>query len=83
MSGGYGTRLRALSRQNYPKQFLSLFNQKSLFQQTISRVSDDSIFNPAIIIIQKFKLKNISKKMILQGLTIYMVAKKIFNELLN
>ena len=51
MSGGSGTRLWPLSRQNYPKQFLSLFNQKSLFQQTISRVSDSSIFNPAIIII--------------------------------
>ena len=51
ISGGSGTRLWPLSRQNYPKQFLSLFNQKSLFQQTISRVSDSSIFNPAIIII--------------------------------
>ena len=55
MSGGSGTRLWPLSRQNYPKQFLSLFNQKSLFQQTISRVSDSSIFNPAIIIINHRK----------------------------
>ena len=51
MSGGSGTRLWPLSRQSYPKQFLSLFNHKSLFQQTISRVSNSSIFNPAIIII--------------------------------
>ena len=55
MSGCSGTRLWPLSRQNYPKQFLSLFNQKSLFQQTISRVSDSSIFNPAIITINHKK----------------------------
>lgn len=44
LSGGSGTRLWPLSRKNNPKQFLKIFDQKSLFQQTILRnheVSDE------------------------------------------
>ena len=50
LSGGSGTRLWPLSRQSEPKQFLELFNDKSLFLQTIERVRNSKIFNPAIII---------------------------------
>ncbi len=39
LSGGSGTRLWPLSRESYPKQFLSLFNDRSLFQNTVRRVS--------------------------------------------
>jgi mannose-1-phosphate guanylyltransferase/mannose-6-phosphate isomerase len=39
MSGGSGTRLWPLSRKNKPKQFLSLFGEYSLFQNTIERLS--------------------------------------------
>ena len=39
MSGGSGTRLWPLSRKNKPKQFLSLFGEQSLFQDTLSRLS--------------------------------------------
>lgn len=39
MSGGSGTRLWPLSRKNKPKQFLSLFGEFSLFQNTIRRLS--------------------------------------------
>ena len=39
LSGGSGTRLWPLSRKLMPKQFLKLFDGKSLFQKTIERNS--------------------------------------------
>ncbi len=39
LSGGSGTRLWPLSRSNYPKQFLKLTSDASLFQQAVSRIS--------------------------------------------
>jgi len=38
LAGGSGTRLFPLSRRNLPKQFLKIWGEKSLFQQTIERV---------------------------------------------
>jgi mannose-1-phosphate guanylyltransferase len=38
LSGGSGTRLWPLSRKHYPKQFLSLINDNTLFQDTILRL---------------------------------------------
>ena len=40
LCGGSGTRLWPLSRRFMPKQFLKLFNKKSLFQLTIERNKD-------------------------------------------
>ncbi len=40
LSGGSGTRLWPLSRKLYPKQFLPLYEDKSLFQATVERVKD-------------------------------------------
>ncbi|MEN3027827.1 MAG: mannose-1-phosphate guanylyltransferase, partial [Aquificaceae bacterium] len=37
LSGGSGTRLFPLSRDRYPKQFLSIFGGKSLLQKTVER----------------------------------------------
>ncbi len=37
LAGGSGTRLFPLSREEFPKQFLQLFNTNSLFQQSILR----------------------------------------------
>ncbi len=37
LCGGSGTRLWPLSRTLMPKQFLKLFNDKSLFQLTVER----------------------------------------------
>lgn len=37
LCGGSGTRLWPLSRKNYPKQFLKLVDDTTLFQQSISR----------------------------------------------
>jgi Mannose-1-phosphate guanylyltransferase len=40
LCGGSGTRLWPLSRANYPKQFLRLFSEYSLFQEAVLRVKD-------------------------------------------
>ncbi len=50
LAGGKGNRLFPLSRENYPKQFLSLSNNKSLLQLTFERALD-IVKNPADIII--------------------------------
>jgi mannose-1-phosphate guanylyltransferase/mannose-6-phosphate isomerase len=39
LSGGSGSRLWPLSRQNHPKQFLALIGERSLFQETMRRAS--------------------------------------------
>ena len=39
LAGGGGTRLWPLSREHYPKQFLSLFGEKTLLQETLSRLN--------------------------------------------
>ena len=54
MAGGSGTRLWPLSRAGYPKQFLVLSGNSSLFQQAVSRLqglADDGIAvnAPAIV----------------------------------
>lgn len=38
LAGGSGTRLWPLSRQQFPKQFLKLFGDTTMFQQTIERL---------------------------------------------
>lgn len=40
LSGGSGSRLWPLSRASYPKQFLPLTNEKTLFQLTLDRISN-------------------------------------------
>ena len=48
LSGGSGTRLWPLSRKHYPKQFISLVNQTTLFQDTILRLPEE-MDEPTII----------------------------------
>jgi len=38
LAGGSGTRIFPLSRKNYPKQFLKIGDEKSLFQKTVERI---------------------------------------------
>ena len=45
LCGGAGTRLYPLSTIQHPKQFLKLFGDLSLFQQTFQRVSNQSLFS--------------------------------------
>ena len=50
LSGGTGSRLWPLSRETYPKQLLSLLDEKTLLQQTALRVADPLLFtNPMVI----------------------------------
>jgi mannose-1-phosphate guanylyltransferase/mannose-6-phosphate isomerase len=39
LSGGSGTRLWPLSRKSYPKQFLNLYGEGTMFQQTLKRLN--------------------------------------------
>jgi len=48
LSGGSGTRLWPLSRKLNPKQFISLINETTLFQDTILRLPKD-VANPLVI----------------------------------
>ena len=50
MCGGAGTRLWPASREVHPKQFLPLFGTRSTFQETLFRVSDETLFERPIII---------------------------------
>jgi len=48
LSGGSGTRLWPLSRKLYPKQFISLVNDTTLFQDTIMRLPKN-VTSPLIV----------------------------------
>lgn len=50
LSGGSGSRLWPLSRESYPKQFLSLASHETLLQQAALRVSDPARFKPLIVV---------------------------------
>jgi mannose-1-phosphate guanylyltransferase/mannose-1-phosphate guanylyltransferase/mannose-6-phosphate isomerase len=50
LSGGTGSRLWPLSRETYPKQLLSLLDEKTLLQQTALRVADTSLFADPMVI---------------------------------
>ena len=47
--GGSGKRLWPLSRESMPKQFVPLLGKQSTFQQTLTRVADDTLFGRPVI----------------------------------
>ena len=49
MAGGSGTRLWPLSRQLNPKQFLKLFGDKTMLQQTLQRLHGLSCSGPIVV----------------------------------
>ncbi|MDO9322610.1 MAG: mannose-1-phosphate guanylyltransferase/mannose-6-phosphate isomerase [Pseudomonas sp.] len=49
LSGGSGSRLWPLSRKQFPKQFLALTGDHTLFQQTIERLNFDGVQPPMIV----------------------------------
>ena len=51
LSGGSGTRLWPMSRKLYPKQFIPIRNNRSLFQDTVARVKDlqQGIQDPIVV----------------------------------
>ena len=52
LCGGTGTRLWPLSRKSYPKQFSKIFKGPTLFQQSLTRVSNSKKINykPPVLI---------------------------------
>lgn len=50
LSGGGGSRLWPLSREQYPKQLLPLLGEQTMIQQTVSRVAKIDGIAPAMII---------------------------------
>uniref|UniRef100_UPI0026368D19 mannose-1-phosphate guanylyltransferase n=1 Tax=Sulfurihydrogenibium sp. TaxID=2053621 RepID=UPI0026368D19 len=60
LAGGSGTRLFPLSRKNYPKQFLKIGSNKSLFQNTVLRLSPISK-DPIIITNKEYKFHVINQ----------------------
>jgi len=49
LSGGSGTRLWPLSREHYPKQFLPLTGERSLFQETLERLDGLDAAVPMVV----------------------------------
>ncbi|WP_447593257.1 mannose-1-phosphate guanylyltransferase/mannose-6-phosphate isomerase [Aquipseudomonas campi] len=49
LSGGSGSRLWPLSRKQYPKQFLALTGEHTLFQQTLQRLNFEGM-QPAVLV---------------------------------
>ncbi|AIF82005.1 mannose-1-phosphate guanylyltransferase/mannose- 6-phosphate isomerase [endosymbiont of Acanthamoeba sp. UWC8] len=61
LCGGVGSRLWPLSRKSYPKQFLNLFNDRSLLQEAALRVNNSDVFTSCVFlgnIDYKFLIKN-------------------------
>jgi mannose-1-phosphate guanylyltransferase/mannose-6-phosphate isomerase len=50
MCGGAGTRLWPVSRESMPKQFVPLVDERSTFQQVLSRISDGGLFDRPIVV---------------------------------
>lgn len=63
MAGGSGTRFWPASRKNNPKQFLSFFNEKTLLQETFTRVKKDIHPSRIIIFTQKTKVSYVVKSL--------------------
>ena len=66
LCGGVGSRLWPESRTTYPKQFINLFNGKSLLEITLERYKNKKIFSDPIIVSNskfKFYIINILKKL--------------------
>ncbi|WP_310619823.1 mannose-1-phosphate guanylyltransferase/mannose-6-phosphate isomerase [Flexibacterium corallicola] len=54
LSGGSGSRLWPLSRRNFPKQFLPLFEGDSLFQKAVKRTCGELFLPPLVISNRKY-----------------------------
>ncbi len=55
LAGGSGVRLWPLSRESVPKQLLPLVSEKSLLQQTLTRVASPAFLPPIIICNEQYR----------------------------
>ncbi len=73
LAGGSGTRLWPLSRQSYPKQFVPLLNDDSLFNATVRRMAEVSDLAPIVVcneehrflVAEQLRLSNVEEASIL------------------
>ncbi|MGB9720609.1 MAG: mannose-1-phosphate guanylyltransferase [bacterium] len=63
LAGGQGERFWPLSQPNFPKQFVSLFNNKPLINQTIERIRDYFKRSERFLVIPE-ELKNLTRKFV-------------------
>ena len=76
LAGGRGDRLWPLSRKNYPKQFIQIKNNHSIFQETIAR---NMAFCDEFIIVTNKDYQNIieNQMKVFQGLTYRCIFEEI------
>lgn len=55
LSGGSGTRLWPLSRRSFPKQFVNLLGEESLFQSTVKRLAGITFDAPLVVTNSDFR----------------------------
>ena len=55
LCGGSGTRLWPSSRKAYPKQFVPLLNNKSLYQDTLTRFAEEGFSAPLVMTNEDFR----------------------------
>ena len=55
LCGGAGTRLWPLSRKSYPKQFVKLIGEESLFQASARRLSGEGFAAPLVVTASDFR----------------------------
>ncbi len=55
LCGGSGTRLWPVSRKSFPKQFIDLIGEGSLFQQSSKRLSGDGFAEPVVVTNSDFR----------------------------
>jgi len=81
LAGGCGTRLFPLSRKNFPKQFLKIGDEKSLFQKTIERTLKAVNDRQDVLIVTNkeyiFHLKNQLKEIGLSEKDVHIIAEPI------
>ncbi|NCN84863.1 MAG: mannose-1-phosphate guanylyltransferase/mannose-6-phosphate isomerase [Sphingomonadales bacterium] len=69
LSGGSGTRLWPLSTPEKPKQFLDLFGPLSMFQLTLQRCADESIYRKPLIVGSSGHIETMQDQMMEVGAT--------------
>jgi len=76
LAGGRGDRLWPLSRQNYPKQFINVSNNHSIFQETVAR---NMAFCDEFIIVTNKEYQNVveNQMKVFQGITYRCVYEEV------
>ena len=76
LAGGRGDRLWPLSRKNYPKQFIQIKNNHSIFQETVAR---NMAFCDEFIIVTNKEYKDIieNQMKVFRGLTYRCIMKRL------